>query len=109
MAWPTYDEEAHKAGGDEYLDWLKSWNVDTAPFAGQAPAQTDDTVEAQADKPEPEPVKDHAPDAPAQGDDYDDRTNEELREELELRELSKSGNKAEMIERLRADDEAGDE
>lgn len=105
MAWPAYDKEAHKAGGDEYLDWLKSWNVDTAPYSGQAPAQTDDTVVAQDDKPEPEPVEPSDATLVDSDEDYEEWTNEDLRDELERRELSKSGNKAELIARLREDDE----
>lgn len=40
-------------------------------------------------------------------DDYDDWTNDELKEELGSRELSKSGNKGELVARLRESDEAG--
>jgi SAP domain-containing protein len=38
------------------------------------------------------------------GDVYDDMTNEQLREQLEGRGLEKSGNKAELVARLREDD-----
>jgi hypothetical protein len=44
------------------------------------------------------------PGATAAADEYDALTNEELRDELEERELSKSGNKQELITRLREDD-----
>jgi SAP domain-containing protein len=106
MAWPTYDKKQHEEQGDDYIAWLRTWNVEVPqPAEGQAPAQTDDTVEAQADK-DGEPAVNVDPDAPARGDDYDEWTNEELRDELEKRELSKSGNKAELVARLREDDEA---
>lgn len=42
------------------------------------------------------------PDAPT--DNYDDMTKDELHEELTKRQLPKSGNKDEVIARLRADD-----
>lgn len=42
--------------------------------------------------------------ASTEDDEYSDMTNEELREELESRDLSKSGSKAEMQARLRKDD-----
>lgn len=42
--------------------------------------------------------------APAPEDGYEDLTNEELREELESRGLTKSGNKEELIARLREAD-----
>lgn len=41
-------------------------------------------------------------------DDYEDRTNEQLRSELIDRGLPSSGNKTEMVERLRENDRAGD-
>lgn len=41
--------------------------------------------------------------------DYEEMTNDELREELESRELKTSGNKDELIERLEADDAAVDD
>jgi len=42
-------------------------------------------------------------------DDYADASNDRLKEELRRRGLSTSGNKADMIVRLEADDEAADE
>lgn len=39
-------------------------------------------------------------------DSYDDWINDQLRYELEERELSQSGNKAELVARLREDDKA---
>jgi len=42
-------------------------------------------------------------------EDYEDSSNERLREELRRRGLSTSGNKAELIERLEANDEGEEE
>lgn len=53
------------------------------------------------------PVDGEAPEgapSPA-GDNYEDKTNEELRDLLRERELSTKGTKAEMVERLREDDQ----
>lgn len=116
MAWPTYDKKQHDEQGDDYLAWLRSWNVDP----DQAMAESKLNVVAQADagstpvSPAPSPVEQQdsegasaSPVAESDADDdYDDWTNEELREELDKRELSKSGNKAELMARLREDDEA---
>lgn len=46
-------------------------------------------------------------DTPDVTDNYEDMTNEELSAELERRDLAKSGNKAELIDRLRENDAAG--
>lgn len=107
MAWPEYDAEQHKAQGDEYLDWLRSWNVDVdaalAAAAGEPVEEEFKPVGEPTDEDiTPKPAA--APATESNGDDYDEWTNEELRDELEKRELSKSGNKGELIARLREDD-----
>lgn len=52
------------------------------------------------------PTADDAGDEP--DDDYENWTNEDLRDELENRDLSKSGNKQELVARLREDDAASE-
>lgn len=94
MAWPEYDAKQHKEQGDAYLDWLKSWNVDVSQASKAAPEPVS----------EPEPVAEPVAEPATEPDDYDDWTNDELRDELGKRELSKSGNKDELIGRLREDD-----
>jgi len=101
MPWPTYDKAKHAEQGDEYLKWLKMWNV-------QIPAGVEEGKAPEAE-PQPEPATAEAGSMAVEddrADDYDEWTNDELREELEKRELSKSGNKDELIARLREDDEA---
>jgi hypothetical protein len=87
-----YDAKRHEAEGDKYVEWLKSWNVDV----DNMPELKDNkaATESQADN--------DSADEP--DDDYDDWTAEQLRKELANRELSQSGNKAELIARLREDD-----
>lgn len=88
-----YNAEQHKSLGDEeYKKWLRSWNQDPAEVI---PGEDKTTTESQASD---------APAGDEPDDDYDEWTAEELRKELAKRELSQSGNKAELIARLREDD-----
>ena len=59
-------------------------------------------------KGEPDSPGAQAPSGAPEGEevDYEEMTVEELKEELGARELSKSGNKQELIERLQEDDDA---
>lgn len=97
---PLTEDEANSLT-DEEKDWLRSWNRES-----EIPGEGSDS----------DPIVDSLyPNADTGGDDggedtkYDDLTNDELREELASRELPTSGNKADLIERLVADDEANDE
>lgn len=53
----------------------------------------------------PEDVKEDVPFQDDESVDYADMTTDELRDELGKRELSRSGNKAELIARLEDDDD----
>lgn len=74
------------------------------PTNPPAPESIDDTTDPDNT---PDEDDDEDDDDELEGDDYDDMSVDELREELSGRDLAKSGNKAELIERLRADDQEG--
>lgn len=93
-----YDAKRHTAEGDAYVEWLKSWNVDV----DNMPELKEQTSKGSTES-------DDATGDDSVDDDYDKWTNEELREELNKRELPQNGNKAELIARLREDDAEDDE
>lgn len=103
---PLTEDEA-KSLTDEEKDWLRSWNRES-----EIPGETEDSNPV-ADSLYPNGVDS----VPGMGEDdgdgdttkYDDLTNDELRDLLADRELPTSGNKADLIERLVADDENGDD
>jgi SAP domain len=81
-----HDEYWREHSGDE--------DVETGP-------QTDATAR------DPNAIQENVIQLPAEEseDDYDDWTKAELQEELETRRLNAQGNKAELIKRLRLNDE----
>lgn len=107
LSTPLTEDEANSLTEDEKA-WLRSWNRES-----EIPGETDAPGDTVVDTLYPNGVDS----VPGMGEDagdgdtseYDDLTNDELREELGKRDLPVSGNKAELIERLVADDEAADD
>lgn len=86
--------------------WLEDWGKHDQIAAHDA--QFDPQPEPKDDLDEPDgedvPFEDGDPDGPGTDRPYVEWTNDELRDELGDRELSKSGSKAELIARLEEDD-----
>lgn len=93
---------------DAEKEFLRAWNRES-----EIPGEGSDGADPVADSLYPNGV-DSVPGMGEGGEDadtskYDDLTNDELRELLSERDLPTSGNKAELIERLVADDENSDD
>lgn len=80
--------------GHDISDWLSEGKT-PSPEAGEPAHAPDPTPPAAPVVPEP---------GPEEEDDYDEWKLDELQEELVKRGLSKSGNKSDLIDRLREND-----
>jgi hypothetical protein len=77
---------------EEEKVWLRNWNrADEIPGEGDADGS------------------DAGDDDDEEGDEYDDMLADDLKEELRKRDLPVSGNKDELIARLREDDESDED
>lgn len=88
----------------EYRQWLKSWNV-TIP-GEEVEEEEDPTQQPKPIKPDQSvnpnaPSTQTLPEAKRVDTNYDSWTVEELRDKLGEMELSKAGNKEQMVDRIR--------
>lgn len=94
------EEEANATLRNDLIGVLTKHGVDP----GDDPVAAVDAALGAADSEDEEAPPFGPTDDDGQPNEYDDWTADQLRDELGKRELSKSGNKAELIERLEEDD-----
>lgn len=99
---PLTDSEASSLT-DEEKDWLRSWNREGEIPGEDASAALDPLDPNGRNREDRINMQKHEEESASK---YDGWSNSDLSDELEKRGLPKSGNKAEMIERLEEDDAA---
>jgi hypothetical protein len=122
-------QEAQQQHYEEVQDLLNGWNAPPSDkslerLVGENPPEGDGRATAAmnqpaeglnpfSDKVDAQRLHAYTDDGDSAGGDgevaYEDKTNDELRDELEKRGLSKSGNKQELINRLEEDDASEDD